>query len=181
MYGNEINIEIEPFSSKHRKMCEGFDCGNDALNNLLKNAEEICGDGSSVTSVVVNKDESIIIGFYSLNASLLLYKPDSAFPKICGFPAIEINTFAMDVKYQGLPYSDDEEDIFNLSDYILAKVISDIYYFSDTVIGAKFIILYSVPNAVNFYSRNGFKKINDYMLPLSDPFVNDCHLMYFEL
>ena len=63
--------------------------------------------------------------------------------------------FAIDERYQHLPYSAEKED-GTFSDYIFRFVISKIYEFTEEICGADKVILYAVPKAKNFYEKNGF-------------------------
>ncbi len=75
----------------------------------------------------------------------------------------------------------EEDDKYNLSDYIFDTVIADINDLTETKVGAEYAILYSVKDAISFYDRNGFEKINKYIVPLYDRFVDECELMIMEL
>lgn len=90
--------------------------------------------------------------------------------------------FAIDEKYQYMKYSDDVyEDNLNLSDMLFAEVISFIYDFTDNFCGADEVILYSVPDAENFYLRNGFKRFENFMLESSELFTDGCIPIYMNL
>ena len=73
--------------------------------------------------------------------------------------------FAIDERYQHLPYSAEKED-GTFSDYIFRFVISKIYEFTEEICGADKVILYAVPKAKNFYEKNGFNLVTVNMKPL---------------
>ena len=54
-------------------------------------------------------------------------------------------------------------------------------FFTDTYCGANKIILYSVPDAVKFYERSGFKPFENYMLQSNERYLEGCIPMYFDL
>ena len=57
----------------------------------------------------------------------------------------------------------------------------EIYKISESVCGASHVVLYSVPEAVSFYQRNGFNKfIGDMEMP-SKMFVEGCTPMFLNL
>ncbi|MBP0977029.1 MAG: hypothetical protein J6P89_02485, partial [Oscillospiraceae bacterium] len=68
-----------------------------------------------------------------------------------------------------------------VGDYLFYDVIGHIFNFTEEQCGADKIILYSVPDALNFYSRNGFSVFEDYMKPSSDWFTDGCIPMYMDL
>lgn len=52
---------------------------------------------------------------------------------------------------------------------------------SRTIIGASSIALYSVPQAVTFYQRLGFKKFGDNMYGDKGDSIEGCEPMYLDL
>lgn len=88
--------------------------------------------------------------------------------------------FAIDEKYQHMNYSENIED-GNFSDMLFSEVIGNIYNFTDNYCGADKVILYSVPDAESFYTRNGFKRFERFMLQSTSIFVDGCIPMYLSL
>lgn len=177
MYGKNLNLTICLFSCKFKDKIDNFDCGSQTINEYLYEADIKNEDGEGVTYLVINKDNEDIIAYYTLSASSLLYKVDKY---IRGFSALEIKMFAVNVAYQNMWYTENKEDGV-LSDYILADIITQIYNMSEKKIGIKFITLYSVPDAKDFYIRNGFESINEFILPIFDVFTEGCDYMIFRL
>ena len=79
--------------------------------------------------------------------------------------------FAIDERYQHLPYSAEKED-GTFSDYIFRFVISKIYEFTEEICGADKVILYAVPKAKNFYEKNGFTVFPPFMLQSESRFLD---------
>ena len=75
----------------------------------------------------------------------------------------------------------EDADEGNLSDMLFSDIISYIYDFTDNQCGADKIILYSVPNAKNFYQRNGFCEFQEFMKPSTSWFTDGCIPMYMDL
>lgn len=67
-----------------------------------------------------------------------------------------INMFAVNKKYQDCYFKDKL-----ISSLVLKYIIGTLYEMSINIIGAKMIILCSVSNAVKFYEKNNFKKIDE--------------------
>ena len=150
-----------------------FDCGNEFINKYLLDSKKYYENGESVTKIFLNSKSNKIMGFYSLSASTLL---NNLTTKTSGFPAVEIKMFAVDKTYQDMIIDGEL-----LSDALLSEVIKEIYELSEVTIGVKFIILNSVPDAIDFYLKNGFNKLKDFMSVLYYSFNNGCEPMYFEL
>lgn len=75
-------------------------------------------------------------------------------------PAVEIKYFAVDERYQRLRFSADREEGY-FSDAVLSALIGFIYKFTDDYCAATHILLYSTPDAVHVYERNGFVKLSE--------------------
>jgi GNAT superfamily N-acetyltransferase len=85
---------------------EGFDCGDEEINNYLKNLVETADEaGFSRTFLMISESgEAKVYGFYTLSASIIPVKelPDE-YRQILPFPvpAILIGQFAIDQVLQG--------------------------------------------------------------------------------
>lgn len=175
IYGEDILYNIIRFTDKDINLVQDFNCGNEVINDYLK--EEACNDTKATTFIIVNNANSQIIAYYSLNCSGFVIDNGNNFTI---YPAVEIKMFAIDEKYQHIPYSTNRED-GNLSDTLFDNVIGYIYSFTDNCCGADKVILYSVPNAENFYKRNGFKRFENFMLQSTSLFLDGCVPMYLSL
>lgn len=158
IHGKDILYNILRFTDKDISLVQDFNCGNEVINDYLK--EEACNDTKATTFIIVNNDNNQIIAYYSLNCSGFVIDNGNNFTI---YPAVEIKMFAIDEKYQHIPYSTNRED-GNLSDTLLDNVI-----------------LYSVPSAENFYRRNGFKRFENFMLQSTSLFLDGCIPMYLSL
>ena len=162
-YGKDIIFNFYNRSEEDLGYLKKFDCGNSEINKYFNN--EAISDTKSVTKVIwrkdeksdkLNKEENDIIGLYSVSASAMFY--DDYDDKKYIIPAIEIKFFAINQEYQDMPFSEDyEEGVF--SDYLFASIINNIRGITENECGAEKIVLYSVPDAVEFYKRNGFEEI----------------------
>lgn len=175
-FGNQINIsKAERVTEENIAITRSFDCGNETLNDYLKiDAKD---DAHSTVFMIIDKDVQSVIGYYSLRCSGFVINCNNHFTI---YPAVEIKMFAIDEKYQHTSISDIAEE-GTLSDAILAYVISEIYDFTNNYCGADKVILYSVPKAVDFYSKNGFKAFEEFMLKSESRFLDGCIPMYLDL
>ena len=93
--------------------------------------------------------------------------------------AIEVVYFAVDIDYQGMRYRPGDER--SLSHYLFSYLIEMIRGISRDHVGAAKIVLYSVPEAYNFYRRLGFCTFGSSMYGDRGTFVRGCEPMYFDL
>lgn len=102
-------------------------------------------------------------------------------------PAIKIDVFAIDVKYQKLHYNEESEQSENPDEH---------YYFNDDVMGTvicycknvnemyalvKYIVLYADKNAERFYRRNHFGDYREFMVKENNQEIRANIPMYMEL
>lgn len=174
-YGKDINNEPILLTKDYITLVQKFNCGNEVINNYLKN--NAYNDSKATTFIVLDTKLNEIICYYSLNCSGFVIDNGNNFTI---YPAVEIKMFAIDEKYQHMPYSESIED-GNLSDMLFSEVIGFIYSFTDNFCGADKVILYSVPEAESFYIRNGFKRFESFMLQSTSLFLDGCIPMYLNL
>lgn len=145
------------------------------MNEYLKYQAK--DDAQAVTFILIDQTARAIIGYYSLSCSGFIVESMGHFTI---YPAVEIKMFAIDERYQHLPYSAEKED-GTFSDYIFRFVISKIYEFTEEICGADKVILYAVPKAKNFYEKNGFTVFPPFMLQSESRFLEGCIPMYLDL
>lgn len=176
-YGNEIKLSKPIKMSEELKInVQGFNCGNEIIDDYLKNRS--FSDPQTVTFIIIDEDSNSVVCYYSLSCSGIVISHGTG-GKITIFPAVEIKMFAIDEEYQHIKYS--EEDDVNLSDELFWLVIGEIYDFTDNRCGSDKIILYSVPKAESFYTRNSFKRFNNLFIPSSSLFIDGCIPMYMDM
>lgn len=175
IFGKDINYSITRFAENYEQLVQSFDCGNEVINDYLKNKAN--SDTQATTFIITDNDNKRVICYYSLSCSGFVITSSG---KFIIYPAVEIKMFAIDSKYQHMRYSEDIEE-GNLSDLLFSSVIADIYNFTEEYCGADKVILYSVPDAENFYKRNGFNRFERYMLKSTSLFTDGCIPMYMSL
>lgn len=175
-YGKDIEKQTLLLTEKYKDFVQSFNCGNEVMDNYLK--DKAIDDPQATTFITIDVEDQTIIGYYTLSCSGLVLT--HGYDKITVYPAVEIKMFAIDEKYQHLPYSDDE-DYGNLSSMLFSDVIGHIYQFTDEQCGADKILLHSVPDAHNFYLRSGFSDYEEFMKPSTSLFTDGCIPMYMDL
>ena len=125
-----------------------------------------------------------IIGIFSLAASGIIGEIDN-YTHV--FPALKIDIFAIDIKYQKIHMdelskcSEDRDDHFYLSDSIMCEVIKFCREISENKATAKYIVLYADSKARRFYERNLFTDFSEFMKKESNMEINKNDPMYMLL
>ena len=139
-----------------------FDCGDEDLNDFLKNdALTLQKSNLSLTKLVIYNEK--IIGYASLLTDTLIIRnirEDNIKLDIKNqlgitsknklTPAVKIGRLALDKKFTGK----------GLGTHILRNILANLKEMSNTKVGFRFIIVEGYAKALNFYvSRNGFKSL----------------------
>lgn len=179
--GKDIKYREEILSENNIRFIKNFDCGNNNINNFLKcEAINYSESGLSKPYIFID-DNHEVLGFFTIKCSAIQYMLSEIASMY--LPSIEIEYFAIDISLHKLKYDSEdtlEDGIYNFSDDLLCTILSKCKDISD-VIGARFITLYSVLDAIEFYQRNGFKKFEEDMNEYKNSNVEDCVALYLEL
>jgi hypothetical protein len=174
-YGNEIDYSIERLTEQNYYYVENFKCGNSEINNYLVN--KALSDEFGITYLIVDKKDSVAIGYCTMCCSGITHKYQN---NIRTLPAIEIRYFAITHRLHKLLY-DCSDDHYYFSDHIMANFMYKCSEISETILAAKYIILYSVKKAVNFYERLGFYDFTEYFEADTYRYLDGCKPMYIEI
>lgn len=178
-YGNDVILEFVVLNRQFKEIAKKFNCGNDHIDHFVKNSA--FKDKETVTYAAIDNEKKLIVAILTIVASGIYTNPSiMSGRKETVLSAIEIKNFAVDLRYQKIPYSDFDGDE-TLSYQIFNKYLKDLLELSRKVIGAKKIILYSVDDAVKFYKKHGFKDFRIYMARDQRREVKGCKPMYFNL
>ena len=154
------NYYFETLSEDHD--LSDFDCGDEDLNDFLKNdALNLQNSNLNVTKLVMCDGK--IIGFVSLLTDALILKKindENLKVKIKGklgvkskntnVPAVKIGRFALDKKFSGK----------GLGSHILRNILHNLKFIAENNIGFKFIVVEGYAKAFNFYVlKNGFENL----------------------
>ena len=168
---NDIKYSFEKISSIDIELIEEFSCGSYELDKKLA---EMKVNDEGTTVIFFDETNNQIIGYctYSTSGLKKSYQNDSI-----TYHAAEIKYFAIDENYQHKSYDED----FNFSDLMLCEIMKRLLEISENVISFDYILLYSVPDAVSFYERNGFSKFDEFMEKDSYIYIDGCVPMFFVL
>ena len=185
MYGEEIKYSIDLLEYSDKESIQLFSCGNDKIDHYIKN-EIFNGSTLNIDDglhfKICKKNTTEIIGFYSLAISGIIHKVDNYMHVL---PAVKIDVFAIDKKYQKLHFNEEselsEKDHYYFSDQILCEVIRKCRDISESQLLINFIILYAAKDAVKFYTRIFFSPFKNFMEPETNSEVNSLEPMYMPL
>ncbi|MEE1318993.1 MAG: hypothetical protein UHD05_05725 [Ruminococcus sp.] len=164
---------LKILNRKTQKFCRDFDCKNEYINKFIR--DTAIDDVDSTTFIYIDNKTQKAICAYSLACSGIVANLSD---KLYVYPAVEIKIFALDKEYQHRKFSESKKSV-TFGDVFLAYVIDSIGDFTENYCGASRIVLYSVPEYVNFYKRNFFKCFEDFMSPDESIVNQDCVLMFY--
>ena len=177
MLGKDIQVQRVLLTADNASIVSGFYCGKDNIDINEYICNEAAYDNESVAYVYLAEDNTPV-AFVSLCCSSIEESaPGSQYSSYQ--PAVLIDKFAVDEKYHNLPYEDGEPETF--SQVVFSDVVELIYEISASVIGAKYIILYSTPKAQHFYQKCLMMDFEAYMEAHKDLSIEDCYPMYRQL
>ena len=159
-----MNYEIDFFIDiEYYGNTEKFDCGFEVFNAYLK--YKFLDDNAAIHYITDAENDNLIAYFSLLSSCIFLNDFDDS--NI--IPAIELKMFAIDKEYRKL----------NLSGKLLEAIYDLVVDYSHYV-GAKALILYSVPaeKVVQMYERNGFLKMPENYSMYKSNFNEGCVPMY---
>lgn len=169
---DKVKCRMIPVSEVILSDYDRFDCGNEVLNNYLYASGY--SDPDAVTYVVINENKHDIVAYFSLSCGAVYHKIYEN--RIEHYPAVEIKNFAVDTKYQHMEDDDGDTLALTILEYIKYNLIMD---FTESVCGASRIILYSVPDAVNFYKKAGFKAFVEDFIKNNMMYLEGCIPLIF--
>lgn len=180
---NLDNIILKPLTKDNFYLVKGFCCENEVFDNFL--LKEALFDNSTKTYLILY--ENILLGFFSLSASGISIINDSHENKEShrfNISAIEISHFALNKHFHHLYYdrqAKEENEKYFLSDICLEYILTYIVENVTTIIGAKFIILYSIPKAESLYKRLDFKNFESFMIPNHKRYYEGCTAFFLKI
>lgn len=174
-FGQQLPVRVEVLEERNSPLTRDFYCGNPAIDHYFRN--EALDDATAVTYLVIDELNERLLAALTISCSAIFLSKKLQLSTLMS--AIEVVYYAVDVYYQGLPYRPDDEK--SLSHYLFSYLIEMMRSISRSHVGAAKIVLYSVPEAKNFYTRLGFIPFPSSMYGDRGTFVRGCVPMYFHL
>ena len=186
-YGKEVKFALKLLEYYDKEEVEKFSCGNKRLDDYI-HQEIFCGNEvlneDGLIFKVEDMENETIIALVSLAASGLIFTQTNYMKLL---PAIKIDVFAVDVKYQKMHYDEESEnannpdDHYYLSDCIMAEVIKHCNQISEEKALVDYVLLYADKHARRFYDRNLFSEFKTYMKKENIMEINRNIPMYMKL
>jgi len=141
---------------------QDFDSGNPVFNNYLMHRED-----SAVMHYILEPESDKLIAYFSLLSSSLLFGEITALNSV---PAIELKMLAIDKRYQKT----------GLAPTLINASLLTIQHYSKEYVGAKIILLYSVPAdaVVTMYEKCGFQRADGLFTTYTSYFNAGCVPMF---
>ena len=186
-YGEEVEYEFVLLKDCDGHKLKKFDCGNVKLNSFIQNdiiQENAVVNEDGLMFKAEDKKTGDIVAIVSLAASGVIFNQTNYLKLL---PAIKIDVFAVDVKYQKMHYNEESandsnpDNHFYLSDSIMGDVISHCNVISEGFVLVDYILLYADKKAYRFYERNFFLKFEPYMQEEKNIEINKNIPMYMKL
>jgi hypothetical protein len=190
--GEDIDYEIRLISDlTNRCAVEDFWCGNDYISKYLQ--IKAFDDPCNVTYVVLEKTtehkKDVVLGFFTLCCSGIYCNNTESAPEkkddsgeSVTLSAIKCDYFAIRKDLHGLPYTAESKRAkFNFGDWIFYELIRKCIEIGRKYVGAQYLILYSVPDKVQFYRRNRLQEFKPYMFRDNTYAISDCVPMFMSL
>lgn len=154
---------IERISDKFFRKISNFECEEESMEEFLKSEAykyDLEGEGNTYLFV---DDNDIILGYYTLKCnSIQMFYEENKYNQNKVYPCVEIARIAIDTNYRNK----------GLGSILLSSVIKDIVSLSDNV-GIKYIILFSIPSAEEFYTNKNMAGVNFIDFPKEINFLMD--------
>lgn len=174
---SEFNYTTHRLDKNTQAYLSGFCCGHQELDRFLfEDALQNSHSGNGVTHLVVDTSLDRLMGYYTFETSGI---KDTGRGIDYLLPCAEIKMFAVDNRYQDTLYEGEQGNCL-LSSCILRVAVGHLYELSQYQIGFNYILLRSVPEAVNFYKANCFELLSDYGV-FYDDYAKGCIPMFMKL
>jgi len=160
-------------TNEHGLIARDFIC-NDAgsvLNDYLcYNAHIDKAKGLGTTHVLIGENEEIynkiIIGFFVLRNTSFVTDRENG--KLIGEPALEISEFAVHKVFERQ----------HMGTKMISAIITMAKDFNSKFSGIKYLVLCAVPDAIEFYEKLNFKRLDNYGHIPTEQWSQDCTPMY---
>mgnify|MGYP004545229193 CR=1 FL=1 len=176
-YGKDIEYRMELLDENNSYLINNFNCGNEEISDFLN--KKALSSEYLKTYIFISENE--VIAFVTLACSGIRHSYQGTKAMLS---AIEIKYFAMSEKYHSVLYDEisyDENKNYTLSDQILSDVLRFCHKIKEEILGAQYIVLYSVPKALHFYKANFFQEFDEFMEEENLRYLDGCIPMYMEL
>lgn len=182
-HGIEISLAHRKMNAEDLQYITTFCCDdNPLLQDFIR--DENIQSREHVPYVFVNRENNDIVGFYTINCSSIIVTESDIthqdkYKTI--YPAIEISHFAIDKKYRHINLTHISSKYQTLSHLMFMCAMYEITQIAKNIINASYIILYSTPEAINFYKNCGMCEYDKRYMIDELPNLKSCVPMYKQI
>ncbi|WP_265881003.1 GNAT family N-acetyltransferase [Clostridium perfringens] len=165
-------------TEEHLRLVGDFECEDEGIENFLKNeAHTYDSTGEGNTYLLVdeeNENQKKIVAYYTLKCNGIQVKYGNLHKVL---PALEIARLGVDINHKGKGYGS----------IMLAMAVNVAIHLKEKHVGVRYIHLFSVPNALDFYksknkARLKFKEYPDgYKFLKEENSQEGCKALYITL
>ena len=168
---------VEKYSPEYHHFLASFDCGNPVINEYAHNSLGTDID-SGIPYLLMSKDKSKLMGFYSIEAGRLDQSDDGKHISPMG-GTVNISYLALDKEYQHRWLGKTANgNNYYIGDFLLNDCESRILALSKDV-GITFITLYSSEEGYHMYhDRNSYEDFEDDMVTVVQDSDVGCKKLY---
>lgn len=163
-----IVLSFKPLSRKYEKQIADFQSANIQLLHFLKtDAFDYEEAGNTSTTMFFDKKDNKLVAYCSTKCSALKIRGDKIF-SLC--PSVEIAVLCVDDRYRYM----------GIGQAIIKHILQEVYKIRK-IAGVQFVTLFALEEAVEFYEKLDFRKLEKDMKILFAPVHKKCVPMYFTL
>lgn len=177
-WGNQVNLKYDKLNNDNISYISKFKCENREMERFFKN--EALKDNESVTYLSIDEERDVIVSILTISATaIFMMKPNKRKDYNYFISAIEVKKFAVNTEYKHMKYSEDRDTTLSME--LFMRYIDQIHIISQEIVGASKIVLYSVPEAYNFYKKCRFRDFDSFMQKDDTPYLKGCKPMFLSL
>lgn len=183
-FADDVILDVINGNELSGEQLKSFKCENPNIEFHIRNSAT---SNNSTSKAYIDTENGKIVAFASFCCSAIMsaiIDEDDVMlaPERHGLSsAIEIKFFAVDVDYKHMHYRDAPTSKITLSVNIFRNVMDHLKTISQEIICADYFVLYSLPEAVNFYSRSGFHRFDGGMVGDGRDFVACAYVLQTKL
>lgn len=164
-----------PYNRKLMSLANKFDCGNEGINNFLKDDYSL-DLSHGKTYVWLDAKKSVIVGYYNIGTGSINIFENEKWHKAGG--SLHINYFAMDKRFHGVKVEVNDKLSIRLSEVLLHDLNHRAINIRKRNLGYKYITLCSTKAGEKLYHKNGFEYLESMASFYCDEQEEQCVQMY---
>lgn len=158
-----MKFKVQRISQDDFRKISDFTCTEESMTDFLKSEAFECDSTGEGNTYLLKDDTNKILGYYTIKCNAIQsHDEESIYNEYKVYPAIEIARLAIDETCAGK----------GLGSILLAYIIQKVLELKEQV-GIKYIFLFALPSAKEFYIRRNRIGVNFLNFPDSVDFLTD--------